>query len=326
MATNMKKAVLKKQIEGIVYEVMLKTTAEMVTVDDAGTTLAAKLIELGQLPTNTYVDEKIAALVNGSPETLDTLNELAAALGSDPNFATTIATQMGNKVDKVDGKGLSTNDYTTEEKTKLAGVEEGANKTTIANNLTTTAAGSALDAAQGKVLNDKIVAHTGDAVAHVTAEERAAWNARRQFPIATIEKGVLMQMRQGANLYLLYPATLAENVIGLEGVAMEVSRSQVSIPAADWLLNVDGLYVCSVALSGVTTEHDVDVIILPTSKSAAALMGGTISSGSVTLISSTLPEDTMDVMFKVKQPYAADNVTGVVAVLNARGPMGAVYV
>ena len=111
MATNMKKAVLKKQIEGIVYEVMLKTTAEMVTVDDAGTTLAAKLIELGQLPTNTYVDEKIAALVNGSPEALDTLNELAAALGSDPNFATTIATQMGNKVDKVDGKGLSTKHF-----------------------------------------------------------------------------------------------------------------------------------------------------------------------------------------------------------------------
>lgn len=177
MATNMKKAVLKKQIEGIVYEVMLKTTAEMVTVDDAGTTLAAKLIELGQLPTNTYVDEKIAALVNGSPEALDTLNELAAALGSDPNFATTIATQMGNKVDKVDGKGLSTNDYTTEDKNKLAGIEEGANQTTIANNLTTTAAGSALDAAQGKVLNDKIVAHTGDAAVHVTDEERAAWNA-----------------------------------------------------------------------------------------------------------------------------------------------------
>ena len=177
MATNMKKAILKKQIEGIVYEVMLKTTAEMVTVDDAGTTLAAKLVELGQLPTNTYVDEKIAALVNGSPEALDTLNELAAALGSDPNFATTIATQMGNKVDKVDGKGLSTNDYTTEDKNKLAGIEEGANKTTIANNLTTTAAGSALDAAQGKVLNEKIVAHTGDATVHVTDEERAAWNA-----------------------------------------------------------------------------------------------------------------------------------------------------
>ena len=177
MATNMKKAILKKQIEGIVYEVMLKTTAEMVTIDDAGTTLAAKLIELGQLPTNTYVDEKIAALVNGSPETLDTLNELAAALGSDPNFATTIANQLGNKVDKVEGMGLSTNDYTNEEKAKLAGVEEGANKTVIVNNLTATETGSALDASQGKALNDKIENHAADTTMHITAEERTAWNS-----------------------------------------------------------------------------------------------------------------------------------------------------
>lgn len=135
-----------------------------------------------------------------------------------------------------------------------------------------------------------------------------------------------MQMRRGADLCLLYPATLAENVIGLEGVVMEVSRSQVSILTSDWLLNVDGLYVCSIALSGVTTSHDVDVIILPTSKSAAALIGGTISDGAITLISSTLPDDTMDVLLKVKQPFAAENLSGVVAVLNARGPMGAVYV
>ena len=31
-----------------------------------------------------------AKLVDGAPETLDTLNELAAALGDDPNFATTV--------------------------------------------------------------------------------------------------------------------------------------------------------------------------------------------------------------------------------------------
>ena len=35
---------------------------------------------------------------------------------------------LDSKVDKVDGKGLSTNDYTTVEKTKLAGIEAGANK------------------------------------------------------------------------------------------------------------------------------------------------------------------------------------------------------
>lgn len=48
-----------------------------------------------------FVKAAIAALVNSSPSTLDTLNELAAALGNDPNFATTIATSIGQKVSKV---------------------------------------------------------------------------------------------------------------------------------------------------------------------------------------------------------------------------------
>lgn len=51
------------------------------------------------LATETYVDNKVASMVDSAPETLNTLNELAAALGDDPNFATTIATQIGNKAD-----------------------------------------------------------------------------------------------------------------------------------------------------------------------------------------------------------------------------------
>lgn len=39
-----------------------------------------------------------------------------------------IKAKLANKVDKVDGKGLSSNDFTTTEKTKLAGIAEGANK------------------------------------------------------------------------------------------------------------------------------------------------------------------------------------------------------
>lgn len=44
------------------------------------------------------VDTAVSGLVNSAPAALDTLNELATALGNDPNFATTIATQLGNKV------------------------------------------------------------------------------------------------------------------------------------------------------------------------------------------------------------------------------------
>lgn len=78
------------------------------------------------LATEIYVNNKVAGIVDSAPATLDTLNELAAALGDDPNFATTIANQIGTKVDKVNGKGLSTNDYTTTEKTKLSSIAEGA--------------------------------------------------------------------------------------------------------------------------------------------------------------------------------------------------------
>jgi hypothetical protein len=45
----------------------------------------------------TYTDGKVAALVNSSPGTLDTLKELADALGDDPNYATTTATLIGTK-------------------------------------------------------------------------------------------------------------------------------------------------------------------------------------------------------------------------------------
>lgn len=44
---------------------------------------------------NSYTDTKVAALVNSAPAVLDTLKELADALGSDPNFATTISGQIG---------------------------------------------------------------------------------------------------------------------------------------------------------------------------------------------------------------------------------------
>lgn len=50
-------------------------------------------------------------------------------LTNDSNFATTTA--LDNKVDKVSGKVLSSNDYTDAEKTKLSGVAEGANKTVV---------------------------------------------------------------------------------------------------------------------------------------------------------------------------------------------------
>lgn len=54
-----------------------------------------------QLAVNSaFVQATLAALVASSPAALDTLNELAAALGNDPNFATTVTNLLAGKADK----------------------------------------------------------------------------------------------------------------------------------------------------------------------------------------------------------------------------------
>ncbi|MBR1525592.1 MAG: hypothetical protein IJ640_02915 [Prevotella sp.] len=61
--------------------------------------------------------------------------------------AVTVENQIDNKVEKETGKGLSTNDYTTAEKNKLAGIETGANKTTV----DTAMSGTSTNPVQNKV-------------------------------------------------------------------------------------------------------------------------------------------------------------------------------
>lgn len=58
-----------------------------------------------QLATTAFVQAAVSSLVNAAPTALDTLNELAAALGNDPNFATTVTTSIGTKLSK--GANLS---------------------------------------------------------------------------------------------------------------------------------------------------------------------------------------------------------------------------
>ncbi|ECG1895444.1 phage tail protein [Salmonella enterica subsp. enterica] len=55
-----------------------------------------------QLANTAFVQAAIAALVDSSPGALDTLNELAKALGNDPNFATTMTNALAGKMDKAD--------------------------------------------------------------------------------------------------------------------------------------------------------------------------------------------------------------------------------
>lgn len=55
-----------------------------------------------------FVQNAVSGLVGAAPETLDTLNELATALGNDPNFATTVSNQIGKKANQSDLAAVST--------------------------------------------------------------------------------------------------------------------------------------------------------------------------------------------------------------------------
>lgn len=137
-----KNAILKAKIEGVIYEIMVKTGAANVYVDDT-TTLSAKLAEiiadlalkatkteltdglagkansshthaqsevtgletaLSDRPTtsamNTAISTAISGLIDGAPETYDTLKEIAEYIASDKTAMDTLNAAIGNKADK----------------------------------------------------------------------------------------------------------------------------------------------------------------------------------------------------------------------------------
>ena len=74
----------------------LKTSiANATNINDSATNTSATW---SSQKINTTITSAVSALVSGAGTTLDTLKELADALGNDANFATTIATQMGKRV------------------------------------------------------------------------------------------------------------------------------------------------------------------------------------------------------------------------------------
>lgn len=82
-------------------------------------------------------------------ENMDTLDTELKKLEND----------TAKKVDKVEGKDLSSNDFTDAEKEKLENITTEAQATPIVDTLTSTSTTSALSAAQGKVLKDMVDAH-----------------------------------------------------------------------------------------------------------------------------------------------------------------------
>ena len=128
MSNVAQKAILTAKIDGVLKDLMVKTSADQVFIDDS-TTLAAKLTELVEAldgkaaaththtqadvtglddaltarPTteamNTAISTAISGLINGAPETYDTLKEIADYIDAHQDVVDALNASIGSKAD-----------------------------------------------------------------------------------------------------------------------------------------------------------------------------------------------------------------------------------
>lgn len=75
---------------------------------------------------NTYTNSKITEIKGNVSSDMNTLEKLSTAIKSNSGNINTLSTSLNNKVDKVEGKSLSTCDFTNEEKAKLSSIPSDA--------------------------------------------------------------------------------------------------------------------------------------------------------------------------------------------------------
>ena len=117
--------------------------------------------------TKAYVDTQVSNLVDSAPGTLDTLNELAAALGDDPNYATTITNALAGKLSLSGG-------------TMTGAIAMGTNKITGLGDPT-----SAQDAATKNYIDTQTTSAAASATAAAISASAAATSATSAATSAT---------------------------------------------------------------------------------------------------------------------------------------------
>lgn len=148
----------------------------------AGTTYGVgTTANYGHVKLADVVDENlgVASGVAATPKAVNIVLEIASGAEETANEA---RAALANKVDKVTGKGLSANDYTTAEKTKLAGIATGANNYVHPS-------------AHPATIITEDATHR-----FATDTEKAAWNAKAEKTAATTATAGLMSAADKAKL------------------------------------------------------------------------------------------------------------------------------
>lgn len=165
--------------------------------------------------TKTETDNRVQSIIGAAPEALDTLEEIARALGEDPDFAATMTNELSKKVDKIAGKGLSTGDYTAAEKTKLAGIEAGANKYTHPS------------AHPASMITESVTQR------FVSDTEKAAWNAKQDALSGDVAGHYHSEDRKWANI-TGKPSTFSPSTHDHDTLYLNRSNTGAYTPSADY--------------------------------------------------------------------------------------------
>lgn len=127
------------------------------------------------LSSNDYTNDektKLAGIAEGANKTI--VDATLSETSTNPVQNQAVNAALSNKVSKEDGKGLSTNDFTTEEKDKLAGIAEGANKTVVDDKISTTSTNPIQNKVITTELNKKVNSVSGKGLStnDYTTEEK----------------------------------------------------------------------------------------------------------------------------------------------------------
>ena len=210
------------------------------------------------------VETSLAALVASAPETLDTLNELAAALGDDANFATTVTTALSNKSDtghghvisdvtnlqtSLDGKASSSHSHAISDVTNLQTSLDGKSGLTVvepsAN--TNTAISVGYVGLPQVILNSGNLtlskAHAGEHIYVTGASQTITIPANSSVPfeigttIVVINGNVTSQIAITSNTLRLAGGTTT----GTRSLAVYGMATLVKISATEWIASGNGL-------------------------------------------------------------------------------------
>ena len=191
-----KKSILKGMVNGVVTELYPKTSADNVFAA-SGTDLETLLTTIPTTETvNGLISDAIDALIDGAPATYDTLKEISDWIATHQSEYEALIAAIAGKVDKVEGKGLSTNDFTDALLTKLNGIEAGANAYVLpiasASSLGGVRVGDNLtiDSSTG-ALSGNYSAATTSAAGLMSAADKTALDAKPNVYIQSTQPSVL---------------------------------------------------------------------------------------------------------------------------------------